>query len=141
MKKSGVSSKLQPSLLKQEVEHDEIYEDTWEAKENELLPYVKNDVLSTAFCYARYIMGMEGLTNFSFENSLTLPSVASKNSKSLKNENYEPISIYTDSIMRSFVRKSVKGGRCNAFSQHFKSDISDEVFIFLSKVLNVNCNI
>ena len=26
-------------------------------KENEWLPYVKNDVLSTAFCYARYTIG------------------------------------------------------------------------------------
>ena len=47
------------------MELDEIYEDTWEAKENEWLSFVKNDVLSTAFCYARYIMGMEELTDFS----------------------------------------------------------------------------
>ena len=33
LKKIGVSYKLQTSLLKQEMEHDEIYEDTWEAKE------------------------------------------------------------------------------------------------------------
>ena len=33
-----------------ELEHDEIYEDTWENKENEWLPDHKNDVLSTAFC-------------------------------------------------------------------------------------------
>ena len=41
------------------MEHDQIHEDTWEARENEWLPYVKNDVLTTAFCYSRYIMGME----------------------------------------------------------------------------------
>ena len=29
MNKIGESYKLQPSLLKQEMEHDEIYEDTW----------------------------------------------------------------------------------------------------------------
>ena len=46
----GVSYVLQPSLLKQELEHDENYEDTWEDKEDEWLPYVENDVLSTAFC-------------------------------------------------------------------------------------------
>ena len=51
--------KVQASLLKQGVEHDEIYEDSWEAREHEWLRYVKNDVLSTAFCFARYIMGME----------------------------------------------------------------------------------
>ena len=63
-KKIGFSYKLQPKLLKQEMEHDEIYEDNWEDKENDWLPYFKNDVLSTAFCYARYTMGIEGLTNF-----------------------------------------------------------------------------
>ena len=58
MRKIGESYKLQESLLKKELKHDDIYEDTWEARENEWLPYVKNDVLSTAFCYARYTMGV-----------------------------------------------------------------------------------
>ena len=73
--KIGESYKLQPSLLKQEMEHDEYYEDTWEEKDNECLPYVKTDVLSIAFCYARYTMGMEELTGFGMKNSLTSPSL------------------------------------------------------------------
>ena len=64
LKKIGFSFKIQPLLSKQEVEHDEIIEDTWEARENEWLLYVENDVLSTAFCYARYTLGTEELTNF-----------------------------------------------------------------------------
>ena len=44
LKKMGVSYKLQLLLLKQELEHDEIFEDMWEARENERLPYVKKDV-------------------------------------------------------------------------------------------------
>ena len=43
--------------------------------------------------------------------------------------------------MRNFVRKAIKGGRCNAFNQHYKSEISDEVFNVISKELNVNGNI
>ena len=43
--------------------------------------------------------------------------------------------------MRNFVREAIKGGRCNAFNQHFKSENSDEVFIIISKELNVNGNI
>ena len=39
------------------------------------------------------------------------------------------------------MRKSIKGGRCNAFNQHYKSEISDEVFNIISKELNVNGNI
>ena len=141
MKKIGESYKLQESLLKKELEHDEIYEDTWEEKENEWLSYVKKDVLSTAFCYGRYTMGMEELTEFGMKNSLTLPSLANKYFNSLRNENDEPIYTYTDPFMRNFVRKAIKGGRCNAFNQHYKSEISDEVFNIISKELNVNGNV
>ena len=136
--KIGESYKLQESLLKQELEHDDIYEDTFEAKENEWLPYVKNDVLSTAFCYAKYTVGKEELTNFGMKNSLTLPSLANKYFNSLKHENDEPIYTYTDPFMRNFVRKAIKGGRCNAFNQYYKSEISDEVFNIISKELNVD---
>ena len=38
MRKKGESFKLQNSLLKKELEDDEFYEDTWEARENEWLP-------------------------------------------------------------------------------------------------------
>ena len=141
LRKIGESYKLQESLLKKELEHDEIYENTWEEKENEWLPYVKNDVLSTAFCYARYTMGMEELTEFGMKNSLTLPSLANKYFNSLRDENDELIYSYTDPFMRNFVRKASKGGRCNAFNQHYKSENSDEVFNIISKELNVNGNI
>ena len=141
LKKIEESYKLQPSLLKQEMEQDEIYEDTWEAREIEWLPYVKNDVLSTAFCYARYTMSMEELTNFGMKNSVTLPSLAIKIFHSLKDENDEPIHTYTAPFMRFFVRLSIKRGRCNVFNQHYKSEIPDQVFIIFSKELNVNSNI
>ena len=133
LKKIGESYELPPCLLKQEMEHDESYEDTWERKENEWLPNVKNDVLSTAFCYARYTMGMEELTEFSLKNSLNLPSLANKKFNSLRDEKNEPINTYTDPFMRHFVRKSIKGGRCNAFNQRYKSEISNEVFNIISK--------
>ena len=138
LRKIGESYKLQESLLKKELEHDEIYEDTYEAKENEWLPYVKNDVLSTAFCYARYTMGMEELTNFGIKNSLTLPSLANNCFNSLRDENDEPIYTYTDPFMRNFVGKAIEGGRCNAFNQYYKSKILDEVFNIISKELNVD---
>ena len=43
--------------------------------------------------------------------------------------------------MRNFVRNSIKGGRCNAFYQYYKPEISDEVFKIISKELNGNGNI
>ena len=128
-------------LLKQEVEHDEIFEDTWEARENEWLPYVKNYVLSSAFSYARYTMGMEELTGFGLKNNLTLPGLAIENCNSLKEENDEAIYIYTDPFMRNFVRSSIYSGRCKTFVQHYRSEISDEFLNIISKELNVNGNI
>ena len=137
MRKIGESYKLQESSLKKELEHDEIYKNIWEEKENGWLPYVKNDVLSTAFCYARYTMGMEELTKFGMKNSLTLPSLANKYFNSLRDENDAPIYTYTDPFMRNFVRKAIKGGRCNALNHYYKSENSDEVFNIISKELNV----
>ena len=107
--------------------------ETCEARENRWLPYVKNDVLSTAFCYARYTMGMEELTGFGIKNSLTLPSLANNYFNSLRDETDEPVYTYTDPFMRNFVRKAIKGGRCNSFNQSYKSEISDEVFNIISK--------
>ena len=55
----AVKFKLQPSLPKQDLEHDKYYEDSWEDEEYECLPYVENDAISSAFSYARYTMGMK----------------------------------------------------------------------------------
>ena len=57
VQKIGECYTLQSCLLKQELEQDEIFEGTWESREEEWLPYVKNDVLSTAFCDTLYTMG------------------------------------------------------------------------------------
>ena len=58
----------------------------------------------------------------------------------MRDENDEPVYTYTDPFMRNFVRKAIKGGRCNAFIQRYKSEISNEVFNIISKELNVNGN-
>ena len=74
------------------------------------------------------------------KRSLPLPSLAKKYFSSLRDENDEPIYTYTYPFMTNFVRKAIKGGRCNAFNQHYKSKISDEVFNVISKELNFNGN-
>ena len=141
MKNIGKRYKLQESLLKQELEHDEIHEDNWEEKENEWLLYLKNDVLSTAFSYARYSKGMEELTGFEMKNSSTLSSLANKYSNSLRDENDEPIYTYNDEYMRHFIRKIIKFGRCASYNQYYKSSTSDEVFNIISQQLNVKVNL
>ena len=84
---------------------------------------------------------MEELTNFSKKNSVTLLSLANKDFNSLRDENDELIYTYTDLFMRKFDRNSIKVGGCIPFNQDYKSQISDGVFIDISRKLNVNGNI
>ena len=64
------------------------------------LPYLKNNALSTAFNYARFIEGMEELATFGKKNSLTLQNLANKYFNSLTDENDETIYTYNDEYMR-----------------------------------------
>ena len=123
------------------MKHDKIYEDNWEEKENEWLPYVKNDVLSTALSHARYAKGMEEVTGFGMKHNLTLPSLLNKNFNNLEDEKYEPIYTYDDDFLRHFVRQSIKGGSCSTSTQFYKSNISDEVFNIISKDLEFDGNV
>ena len=62
--------KLQKEILKTEKNHDEIDENNWSDKKDECVDYVKNDVLCTAFSYARYSKAMEEITGFSKKDCL-----------------------------------------------------------------------
>ena len=103
------------------MDHDEIYEDTWEDDEDEWLLYFKNDVLSTAFCYARFLKDVKETTGFWMKNCLTLLSLPNRFFDSLGDENDEPINTYNEVYMGWFVRQSIKGGRSAALNQHYKS--------------------
>ena len=87
----GKSYKLQKNFLGKKLEQDQIYEVTWEVREIGWFILVGKDVLSTAFSYARYSKGMEELTGFSIENSLSLSSLAKIYFKRLRDENDEAI--------------------------------------------------
>ena len=76
---------------------------------------------------------MKELTAFGTKNSLTLPSLAIEYFNNLKDENDEPIYTYNDEFMRHFVRQSIKGKRCSALNQYYKSNISDEVQIYFQR--------
>ena len=76
---------------------------------------------------------MEKSFNFGIKNSKTLPLWAYKFLNSLRDENDELFYTSTNPFMRNFVRQSIKGGRCNALNQHYKSELSDEVFKSISE--------
>ena len=140
-KKLGKTFILQKELLKTEMNHDEFYSDTWKDKKDEWLDYVKNDVLCTAFSYARYSKAMQEITGFVMKDCLSLPGLGWKYFNSLRTEEDEPIYTYNDQYRRWFVRQSIKGGRVCAFNQKYKSNHYNDIKRFLSKELGVKGNI
>ena len=84
---------------------------------------------------------MEGLTGFATKNSITLPSLANKYFNGLRNENNETICTYNDEYMRYFLTKGIKGDRCGALKQFYKSVFSDELFSIISTELNIDGNV
>ena len=141
LKNLGKNFKLQKELLKTEMDHNEVYSDTWKDKKDEWLDYVKNDVLCTAFSYARYSKAMEEKTGFGMKYCLSLPGLGWKDFNSLRTEKDEPLYTYNDKYMRWFVRQSIKGGRVCAFNQHYKSDHYNDIKRISSKELGVKGNI
>ena len=98
IKKLGKTFKLPKKILKTEMNHDEDDGDNYKDKINEWLPYVKNDVLCTAFSYARYWKSMEEITGFSVKGCLSLLGLGLKYFNSLRTEEDEPIYTYIDNI-------------------------------------------
>ena len=137
LKKLGKTFELPKELLKTEMDHGEITGDNYKDKKDIWLPYVKNDVLCTAYSYARYIKAMEEITGFSMKDCLSLPGLGWKYFNSLRTEEDEPIYTHNDKYMRWFVRQSIKGGRVCAFNQYYKSKHCDDILEIINKELAV----
>ena len=137
LKKLGKTFILPKELLKTEMDHNDIDEHNYKDKKDIWLPYVKNDVLCTAYSYARYIEDMKEITGYSMKDNLSLPGLGWKYFNSLRTEEDEPIYTYNDKYMRWFVRQSIKGGRVCAFNQYYKSDHYKDIKRILSKELGV----
>ena len=136
-KNLGKTIKLQKESLKTEMNHVEVDGNNYKDKINEWLPYDKNDVLCTAFSYARYIKAMAEITGFSMNDCLSLPGLGLKNFNSSQTEEKEPIYTYKDKYMRWYVRRAAYGRRVCAFNQYYKSKSCDDISKIESKELNV----
>ena len=75
---------------------------------------------------------MQELGGLGMKNSLTLHSLANNFFNRLRDEDDDYIYNYPVPFRMNFVRQSIKGGRCIAFTQQYKSEISDIVFTFSS---------
>ena len=71
--------------------HDELDGNNYLDKKDESLDYVKQNVLCTAFSYARYCKTMEERTGLSMKGSLSAPGLGWKYLNSLRTEEDEPI--------------------------------------------------
>ena len=78
LRKLGETYKLQAEVLKQESDHTEIYEDTWQDQRLIWEPYLRMDILTLAIIYARYSMNMQTITGFGMKDCLSLPSLGWK---------------------------------------------------------------
>ena len=58
--------------------HDEIDGKNYKDKKDKWLPYVKIELLCTAFWYSRYNKSMKELTGFSMKDCLSLPGLGFK---------------------------------------------------------------
>ena len=141
LKKLAKTFKLHKEIIKTEMNHDEIDENIWRDKKDERLLYVKNDVLCTAFIYARYIKAMEEITGFSMKDCLSLPGLGLKYFNSLRSEQDEATCTYNDKYMRHFVRQAAYGACVCAFNQYYKSKICDDILKIISEELNVKGNV
>ena len=136
IKKLGKTFNLPKELLKTKMNHDEIDENNWRDKKDERLPDVKNDVLCTAYSYARYFKAMQGITGLSMKDCLSLPGLGWKYFNSLRTED-EPIYTYNDKYMRWFVRQSIKRGRICTFNQRYKPKHCDDILKIINKEVAV----
>ena len=140
LKKLGKSFKLQKEILETEMNHDETDSNNYKDKKDEWLDYVENDVLCTAFSYARLSNAMKDNSGFSMKDCLSSPGRGWKYFNSLRTEEDKPIYIYNDKYMRWFTRQPIKGGRVCAVNQYYKSKIYDDILRITSEELNVKGN-
>ena len=116
--------------------HEEADGENYIDEKDEWLPYVKNDVLCTAFCHARYSKAMERITEFGMKDCLSLPGLGWKNFNSLRTED-EPIYTYNDKCMRHILRQCIKRGCVCTFNQYYKSKNCDVILKIISEELKV----
>ena len=116
LKQIGETFKAQKELSKTVMNHDEVYSGTWRDKRSEWLDYVKNDLLCTAFSYARYTKAMKEKTGFRMKQFLSLPGLGWINFNSLRTEHDGRIYTYNDKYMNWFLRQSLKGVQVCAFN-------------------------
>ena len=111
MKKIGNFFKLQKEVVKTEMVHDEKDGDIYLKKKNELMDFVKQEVLCTSFSYARFNKATEEITGFSTKAVYQQRGWVWRYFHKMRDEIDEAIYTYNAKYIRVFVRRSMKGRR------------------------------
>ena len=138
LKKIGEEYGLQPELLKGEIEHSLINKNNFVELRHFWEPYLISDVLCLAFIYARHSMEMQKMTGFGIKDCLTEASLGWKCFGTYNKD--REFYTFNDKYVRSFIRNSIKEGRCGAFIRYFESNQFDEIMSTIKKHLKINDN-
>ena len=138
LNKIGNEYGLQPELLKGEIEHSIINKNNFVELRHIWEPHLISDVLCLDFIYARHSMEMQNMTGFGIKGCLTEASLGWKCFGTYNKD--REFYTFNDKYVRSFIRNSIKGGRCGAFIRYFESNQSDEIMSTIKKHLKIDDN-
>ena len=83
-------------------------------------------------------MEMQQMTGFGIKDCLTEASLGWKCFGTYNKE--REFYTFNDKYVRSFIRKSIKGGRCGAFIRYFESNQCEEILNNIKKHLKIDDN-
>ena len=138
LNKIGKEYGLQPELLKGEIEHSVNNKNNFAELKHIWEPYLVSDVLCLAFIYARHSMEMQKMSGFGIKDCLTEASLGWKCFGTYNKD--REFYTFNDKYVRSFIRKSIKGGRFGAFIRYFESNQCEEILNTIKKHLKINDN-
>ena len=138
VEKIGKEYGLQPELLKGEIEHSIINKKFFAELRHIWEPYLISDVLCLAFIYARHSMEMQKMSGFGIKECLTEANLGWKCFGTYNKD--REFYTFNDNYVRSFIRKSIKGGRCGAFNRYFESNQCEEILNTIKKHLKIDDN-
>ena len=138
LEKIGREYRLQPELLKGEIEHSVINKNNFVELRHIWEPYLTSDVLCLAFIYARHSMEMQKMSGFGIKDCLTEASLGWKCFGTYNKD--REFDTFNDKYVRNFIRKSIKGGRCGAYIRYFESNQCEEILNIIKKHLKINNN-
>ena len=138
LNKIGKEYGLQPELLKGEIEHSIINKNNFVELRHIWQPYLISDVLCLAFIYTRHSMEMQKMSGFGIKDCLTEASLGWKCFGTYNKD--REFYTFNDKYVRSFIRKSIKGGRVAALNRYFESNQCEEILNTIKKHLKTKDN-